>query len=188
MSKLFFCCLIFLTLGQLALADSINSFSPMPLMGNFGVYSQCPPAVCDFDFLPGTAATGSADFTSIGTPVTFEFATDKPLSWVLQGTNYYAVFGYGGTFQMTGPDGLTFAGVVTSGTAVAGGMSSQADVNFFGLWSNGQYADGTADVWQPGGGGLWVSLDEEIAPEPSSIVLLGTGFLGLWGWGRKLMR
>ncbi len=191
MSKFRFCCLILLSLVPLASADLSNSLSPQPAIGNFGIYSQCPPAGCWYSFWIGTSASGWADFpplTPIGTPISFNFETDQPLSWYWNGNYvYYATFGYGGFFDMTGPDGSTFTGVVTSGFAAVDGLSSQVDVNFFGQWTTGQYADGGAVLWQHGGGTTTASLYEEIAPEPSSLVLLGTGLLGLLGWGRKLM-
>jgi hypothetical protein len=188
MYKLLFCCLLLLTLVQLASAGLINSFGPQPSIGNFGYYSQCPPATCSFNFSIDTPATGSVDFTPAGDPITFNFDTGYPVSWYWNGGYiYYATFGYGGFFDMTGPDGLTFQGVVTSGSAAIGGLTSQVEVNYFGQWSDGQYAGGDAYIYQ-GGQGTYAAIGEEIAPEPSSIILLGTGFLALWGWGRKLMR
>ena len=189
MSKLLLCSLFVVALAQLASADSIDSLIPPPAIGTIDVSSTCPPAICSFFFGVDTPATGSADFTPIGTQVTFGFTTDNPISWGFdQNGDYFANFGYGGSFDMTGPGGLTFTGVVTSGGAEATGLASMVDVNFFGQWSNGQYAEGTADLGQSGMGTLSASLDEQIAPEPSSFVLLGTGIVGLWGLGRKLMQ
>jgi hypothetical protein len=53
-------------------------------------------------------------------------------------------------------------------------------VTYFGQWSNGLYADGFADVQitEDGRDGT-AELRSQIAPEPSSFLLLGTGIAGL---------
>lgn len=105
MPKTLLCILILAGLAQLASADSINSLTPPPAIGTINVSSPCPPAICYFGFGVDTPATGSADFTPIGTQVTFYFTTNDPIGWVLSGYDYFANFGYGGSFDMTGPGG-----------------------------------------------------------------------------------
>jgi hypothetical protein len=188
MPKLLLCSLIVVALAQLASADSTGSLIPPPAIGTIDVFSSCPPAICTSGFGVDTPASGYADFNPAGTQVIFIFTTDNPITWGFdQSGNYFANFGYGGSFDMDGPGGLTFTGVITSGEAMTFCTSSNVSVDFFGQWSNGQYADGSADVQQTPLQ-TSASLDEQIAPEPSSFLLLGTGIVGLWGWGRKLMQ
>ena len=186
--KLFFPCLLLLTLGQSTSADMNNTFSIQPLIANFNYDSPCPPANCWYSFYIDTPAAGTVDFNPAGYPITFNFETGPPTSWYWNGGYIYgAIFGYGGFFDMTGSDGLTFTGVVTSGSDAAGGLNSMVQVNYNGEWSDGEYAEGSVEINQ-NQYGTFAGIDEEALPEPSSISLLGTGFLALWGCGRKLMR
>ena len=186
MSKLLFCCLIILTLTPLASADNINQILTVNLqMSDCARDNYCWSDPGGY----GGPATASADFSLIGEPWEFNTSTGNALSWQFVGDSYYATFGYGGLFDMNGPDGLTFTGVVTSGTAMFVFDSWDVHVAYFGQWSDGLYGDGIVDL-QIGNGGVegFASLNSQIVPEPSSFVLLVSGILGLWAWGRKLMQ
>lgn len=134
----------------------------------------------------GSPASGYADFTSIA-PWTINFATGDALSWQEGYDSYYATFGRGGFFDMTGPAGLTFTGVVDSGQSGYMGFQSFLDVTFSGQWSNGVYGYGDAELYFVNGR-YESDLNAYVAPEPSSLGLMGTGVLGIWGGGRRLRR
>jgi hypothetical protein len=91
---------------------------------------------------------------------------------------------------MTGPQGLTFNGTISSGLAVAYGTDNgqEVDVTFSGYWSDGIYATGTADIWNflggPNDSNAYLSTAAQ-APEPSSLALFGSGVLGLGGLLRR---
>lgn len=176
MYKLLLACLL-LASTRLAHADNI---------GDFDYNSYCPPANCSYNFSLDTSAYGMVDFNPAGDPISLMFETGQPISWWGSGDQFGDKFGYGGVFDMTGPDGLTFTGVVTSGQDCVHGLMSMLWVTFYGQWSNGEYAEGSAFIDQ-NVQGYYAEVDQQTAPEPSSIILLGTGFLALWGCGRKLM-
>ena len=70
---------------------------------------------------PGSPADGSADFNYIQQPWKIDFQTGNPTEWMCTGEGtcdgYSAMFGVGGYITIDGPDGLTFSGQITSGTA-----------------------------------------------------------------------
>ena len=155
----------------------------------------CPVSVTCFLLVPSgnSGVTGTADFTPIGQPWTFDFETgaavtsctvNMPFGTVCGGFEYEATFD-SGSFMMTGPAALTFSGVVTSGSAAAEGTLVGAGVSYVGQWSNGLFGFGTASIVETQPGVFDLHLDSSIAPEPSSFLLLGTGALGFWRLARR---
>ena len=145
----------------------------------------------------GGPESGLVNFDPFAPGWSFSFQSAPATSWQYQENQfgyftYEAMFGRGGSFEMTAPGGLTFTGVVTSGYAyldvLPGGESSGVDAFFSGQWSNGQYASGEAGL----GGNLdfapGAHLDTTIAPESSSLALFGSGILGLAGVLRRKLK
>jgi uncharacterized repeat protein (TIGR03803 family) len=130
---------LFLALATLVCVASGFAGDPLTI----GIETSCPPANCSADpgFMGGSAG-GQADFNSIGYPWTYNFETAKALTWSQNGNSYYAEFGYGGSFAMTGPGGVTFTGVITSGYAAVMGFQYVVAVRYSGQWSNGLYGYG----------------------------------------------
>ena len=171
--------------ASLASADIIQTLT-------FSVDTQCPPASCNLltGYL-GSPASGGGDFSSIGDPWAYSFTTGNALSWCSYGCGvlYEASFGYGGSIQINGPDGLTFTGAVTSGSAFVPGELASLSVDYFGQWSNGLYGYGTISTSSDSAYNFFLDhFDSNIAPEPSSLMLLGTGVAGLWSLSRRRLR
>ena len=174
--------LILIASAAMATADIVRdltvSLSQAPCIPfcNFGLGDQGSPAV------------GDADFTLNALPWTFSFMTGEALSWSQTDSSYMAIFGEGGVFNMTGPYGLTFTGVVTSGEAGYMGDIGGVEVTFSGQWSDGLKGSGDASVfWNPGFQGyIFQTLDTRaVAPEPTSIALMASGVLGIWGCRKR---
>ena len=137
----------------------------------------------------GTPADGSADFNPQA-PWAFDFLTDNPTDWFYDDFDgvYNATFGPGGSFQMTGPDGLTFTGQIDSGSAnefTNGIATFGIQVNFSGKWANGLDASGQANVDFSEDTGFSSSLDVTTVPEPTSLALFTSGIAGLLGLCRR---
>jgi hypothetical protein len=151
--------------------------------GTINIFSFCPPSVCSasWDDL-NDPASGSTDFNPAGYPFDFSFVTGDPLTWSCPpGENFcQATYGYGGTFSLTGPEGL-LTGVVTSGSAYASSQGFDISVDFLGQWSDGKYAYGDANEVYSEATGFSSQLDAAPAPEPSSLLLFGSGIFSLGG-------
>lgn len=190
MKRLLGCLVLLLASTQLLLAGPVKNNDIDLNLDMVQCLTGGPPQYCNFDpgwGADGGPASGWANFSLIDEPYSFNFETGSALSWTYDGNNYSAVFGYGGFFDMVGPDGLTFTGVVTSGTSGWFGVGSGVNVNYFGQWSNGEYADGTAYItFNYDFVTSEADLTSHPAPEPSSLFLLGSGALGLLGLRRKL--
>lgn len=139
--KLALLCLAFL---GVAWAD----VTPAELTTNLSM--KYPSSVCSVSAYgnePGSPAYGAADFTSLKHPWTYTFRTADPLSYKYDDNTgyYYASFGSGGYFSMSGPYGLTFTGRIKSGYYYSGGPALRYGVNllFTGQWSNGMVGHGT---------------------------------------------
>ncbi len=184
-----------MTIMRYSLLAFLVGFSTLAHAGATGA-----PTYLDFNIIgfdggynigeDGGPASGSGNFS--GTPpgvptgqgLTYFFETGYALTWHDSYRDYYATFGYGGMFQMSLPNGLTFNGVVTSGSSAYYGDGSYVEVNYFGQWSNGLYATGTAYDYQMFPNSVMQQLSSQIAPEPSSWLLMGSGILALW-WKRR---
>ena len=177
------CLLLFLSpLVALMRADDINLTINLSMIDCYGLYCDANPGSM------GDPAFARADFSLINEPWSFELVTGPALSWGQNGDEYSATFGYGGSFTMIGPEGLTFSGVVTSGGSSGNSGSWGVTVDYFGQWSNGVYAEGSADVIINEHGRVSsADLNSAPAPEPSSFVLLGSGLLGLIGFGQRML-
>jgi hypothetical protein len=145
-----------------------------------------------YPFLWGpTAAWGNASFASLGLPWTFSFTTAPPISWNVWSPYWYDLqFGQGGVFNMTGPYGLTFAGIVESGNTHYLGMGHQQGLmNFSGHWSNGWDAMGSISWTYTASPNVHsVGLQTHptnppvpAVPEPGTFVMFGSGIIGLAG-------
>ena len=179
--SILFVSLILIALAGVATADIIQDLTVSLYQG-----PPCEPNCFVDTGDQGSPAGGYYDFTSRAIPWGFAFETGDALSWSETQYSYEATFGQGGYFDMTGPYGLTFTGVVTSGAAAYMDDIGIVEVYFSGQWSDGIKASGYADVYYspfP----FYGDLDTRaVAPEPSSLALMASGVLGIWGGKKRL--
>jgi hypothetical protein len=143
--------------------------------------------LCHYDEgIPDNPASG--DVTFLGTPWTYNFQSAKPISYTYDQNHYTATFGRGGTFQMTGPDNLTFIGEILSGSEYqqfVGDSNYRMDFMFDGMWSNSVAGYGEVTIAGAENFSGTATLDAYVAPEPTSLALLGSGIAGMWGLFRR---
>jgi hypothetical protein len=90
---------------------------------------------------------------------------------------------------MTGPHGLTFNGIVTSGWTTHYGPGHDVIwLGFYGQWSNG--LSGGGDAFEDWWSGQFHEVEAQLdiittTPEPGSFVLLASGVLGAAGVLRR---
>lgn len=140
----------------------------------------------------GGPAKGSANFEPVSSGWSLDFTTANPILWCEEGSGDASIgcspdgplfekdlYGPGGSFFMTGPKGLTFSGIVTGGSYVVNTFAETADFSFVGRWSNGLVGVGSYGfVYQNDYTFYATTLDTSIAPEPGSLLILGTGVIG----------
>lgn len=169
-----------------AIGASASSTTDM-LTVNLSVYcEEIGYQGCAYGEFYPIAAFGHIDFSYIGLPWT----VSVPFFGGGEYDDYYPRYyhlGRGGDVEITGPNGFTLSGFITSGWTIgnADEVSFEwAHVNFWGEWNNGLYGYGSFDIqtWDFSHGEQPYEIGDlqtQIAPEPGSILLLGSSILGL---------
>jgi hypothetical protein len=190
--------LVAFALAPIAAADIIHDLTADIVCYPCTYHSTFSTISPHFGAMP---AMGSANYTFLGQPWIFSFHTATPISYVDSGPFTFTLqFGQGGTFNMTGPHGLTFAGVVESGNSVNFGLGlERITIAFSGQWSNGWQAVGSVfqryNVGWPGiPVGEWSELHTHptsgpvsSTPEPGCVVLLGSAVLTAWRYRARYL-
>jgi len=185
-AKIYVFSLFLLTAVGTASADYLNI--------NIDAICYPPFSACSFQTYingPGSPAAGYANFpviTASGSRWNFTFQTPDPYQWGFDRYDfYYANFGTGGTFQMTGPGDLTFAGEITGGSVFGiNGEAYGAIFNFDGQWSNSLYASGLFTLREGDFREATLQVTTGDVTEPVSLALLGSAVAVLWGARRGL--
>ena len=185
--KPYFGCLVLLVASsQLLFAGAVN---PDDIYLNLSMPSCSIPEYCGAVIIyNGSPTQAWANFAPIDEPYSFNYETGPALSWTVYQHGYEATYGSGGYFDITGPDGLTFTGVVLGGTTYCDDLGCTDRADYSGEWSNGQYAQGSAYVVLSGhdGQAYLESEPTQTTPEPSTLLLLGSGVLGVLGLKKRL--
>jgi len=174
-------------LTSLASADIYHDLTTTLYYGSCRLQGECNASTG----AAGSPAFGSADFTDMPPnypPWSFSFQTGSAFQWSYNQWNgdYGAAFN-SGTFNMNGPYGLTFSGNIdmASATVEGGDGFAEVDINFSGHWNNGVYAYGQAFIQEQGPSGDAYLQTTAVAPEPSSLIVFGSGILGVAGMLRR---
>jgi len=148
----------------------------------------------------GQDASGQLhDFQAAGNVFSFTFKTGRSVTYSKtygQGGDWIekSTYGRGGTILITGPDGLKFKGTFTGGSSTEDDCTTHGracfdesiDMDFTGVWSNGEKWSGSFDLTGTNGGKLnGGDLDMTETPEPTSIALIGGGALIVWVRNRR---
>ena len=104
------------------------------------------------------------------------------------GVGSYAFSGWitGGTSEVYGTTPVDFVGLCVENPESC--ISAEYDdVQFVGRWNNGWRSEGDVYAWFSNGGGYQGGFIDmtTYTPEPSSVVLLGSGILGIAGVLRR---
>lgn len=178
---------MFLVLPLTASATTLT-FDEFPV-GTVITTQYAPQGVNFFVGNGGTAPIIAADGAMSGTPVLSPnppFAGDFFIDFVGTATNvsfdsgYWDVVGTG-IMRVYDPIGF-FLGNYTNST------TGEYTFNFGSLEIGGIWFDSFADPYGADIDNLTFDLAGAAVPEPSSLLLLGSGLLGLVGYGRKRMR
>ena len=177
--------LVLLLGSNLAMADTVPTYFPT---GEFD-YTQLR-----------VAASGAA---SAPGPWDFSFLTADPLaSWFRDNDDcdYYCwwggnSYGPGGTFILTGPEGEVFTASFSGGWYYEEGAYEHITIsdNSLDMWMSGEWDTGLRQAAHLQMHGqldrdqqtVWAYLDFFPVPEPSSLMLVGSGAVGLAGVLRR---
>lgn len=130
----------------------------------------------------GSPEYGAADFSPVAPGWNASFSSMPAISWINDGTGYYAEFGSGGSIAINAPNGLHFTGTLTSGLAITLSPQIAETVAWFdGFWSSGQQAQGLIAWENINYPNSPVTLEVNTVPEPSTFLLFGSAVAGCAG-------